>query len=59
MRITRLALSAIAELSAKCLRQGSRDHKCVMMASAITRVDWGASECCDDSRCRPRTIRVQ
>ena len=39
MRITRLAVIANAELSAEGLILGSRDHKCVMMASATTRVD--------------------
>ena len=55
VRIIRLAVNAIAELAAEGLRRGSRDHKCVMMA---TRVGWGASECCDGNRCRPKTIRV-
>ena len=31
-------MSAIAELSAEGLRPGSIDHKCVMMATAATRV---------------------
>ena len=39
MRITRLAVSAIADLSAEGLRLRSRDHECVMMASVATRVD--------------------
>ena len=38
MRITRLAVSAIAEPSAGGLRVGYRDHKCVMMATAATMV---------------------
>ena len=59
MSLTRLDVSALAELSAEGLRPGPRDHKCVMMATAATRVGLGASECCDGNRCRPRTIRVQ
>ena len=55
VRITRLAVSAIVELAAEGLRLGSRDHKCVMMA---TRVGRGASESCEGNRCRPKTIRV-
>ena len=35
VRITRLAVSAIAELTAEGLRLGSRDHKCVMMATRV------------------------
>ena len=38
MRIFRMAVSAIAELSAEGLRLGPMDHKCVMMATAATRV---------------------
>ena len=59
MKIFRMAVSAIAELSAEGLRPGPMDHKCVMMATAATRVGLGAPECCDGNRCRPRTIRVQ
>ena len=38
MRIFRMAVSAIAELSAEGLRPGSMDLKCVKMATAATRV---------------------
>ena len=38
MKISRLALNAIAELSAEGLKLGSRDHKCFMMATSATRV---------------------
>ena len=38
MSITRMAVSAIAELNAEGLRPGFRDHKCVMMATAASRV---------------------
>ena len=38
MRITRLAVSAIVELSAEGLRPRYMDHKCFMMATAATRV---------------------
>ena len=38
MRIFRMVVSAIAELSAEGLRPGPMDHKCVMMATAATRV---------------------
>ena len=34
MRVFRMAVSAIAELSAEGLRPGPMDHKCVMMATA-------------------------
>ena len=36
MRILRMALSAIAELSAEGLLPGPMGHKCVMMATAAT-----------------------
>ena len=35
VRITRLAVSAIADLAAEGSRLGSRDHKCVMMATRV------------------------
>ena len=38
MRIFRMAVSAKAELSAEGLQPGPMDHKCVMMATATTRV---------------------
>ena len=38
MRVFRMAVSAIAELSAECIRPGPMDHKCVMMATAAARV---------------------
>ena len=38
MRIFRMAVSAIAELTAEGLGPGPMDDKCVMMATAATRV---------------------
>ena len=38
MRIFRLAVCAIEELSAEGLRPGSMNNKCVIMATAATRV---------------------
>ena len=38
MRIFRMAVSAIVELSAEGLRPGPMEHKCVMIATAATRV---------------------
>ena len=38
MRITRLAVNDIAEVSAEGLRLECRDHKCFMMATSATRV---------------------
>ena len=37
VNIFRMAVSAIAELSAEGLLPGPMDHKCVMMATAATR----------------------
>ena len=34
MTVFRMAVSAIPELSAECLRLGPMDHNCVMMATA-------------------------
>ena len=38
MRIFTMAVSPKAVLSAEGLRPGPMDHKCIMMATAVTRV---------------------